>query len=135
MDRMTVRYAVAFVAALTLVWVGMVVYVGERFLSVVHVGVTSCLPGDFPRYPGAAISSIVISDSFGNCTVQFQTRDSGTAVTIFFETNLDQGDWVRVVEGAGRIRFSRQSNPNVSGYVQIVGLPGQTQFQVQIRGG
>ena len=135
MDRMTVRYVVAFVAVLTLVWVGMVVYVGGRFLSVFHVGVTSCLPDDFPKYPGSAISSIVVSDSFGNCTVQFRTRDSSIAVTIFFETNLDQGDWVRVTEAAGRIAFSRQSDPNVTGYVQVIGLPGQTQFQVQIRGG
>ena len=135
MDRMTVRYVVAFVAVLTLVWMGMVVYVGGRFLSVFHVGVTSCLPDDFPKYPGATVSSIVISDSFGNCTVQFRTRDSSTAVTTFFETNLDQGDWVRVTDAAGRIEFSRQSDPNVSGYVQVIGLPGQTQFQVQIRDG
>jgi hypothetical protein len=137
MDRMTIRYVVAFVAALTLVWVAMVVYVGERAMGVFHVGFTSCLPDDFPKYPRAAISSIVVSDVYGNCTIQFQTRDSSEEVKDFFETNLDEGDWVvtAVSDQAGQIQFSRDSDPNVQGYVQVIGIPGQTQFQIQIRTG
>ena len=137
MDRRTVSVLAAVVAILTLVWVGMVVYAGARLVSVFRVGFTSCLPGDFPTYPGARIASIVVSDAFGNCTVQFETRDPADEVKSFFETNLDEGDWVvtAVEEPAGQIRFSRNSNPDVRGYVQVIGFPGQTQFQVQIRSG
>jgi hypothetical protein len=106
-----------------------------RLASAFHLGFTSCLPDDFPKYPRAAISSIVVSDAYGNCTVQYQTRDAADGVKTFFETNLDEGDWVvtGTAEGAGQIRFSRYSNPSVRGYVQVIGFPGQTQFQVQIR--
>jgi hypothetical protein len=136
MDRRTISILAAVVAVLTLVWAGMVVYAGARIAGIFHVGLTSCLPDDFPTYPGAAIASIVISDTFGNCTIQFQTRDPAEEVKTFFETSLDEGDWVvtGVEEQAGQIRFSRYSDPDVRGYVQVIGFPGQTQFQIQISG-
>jgi len=137
MDRRSINVLAASVALLTLVWAGMVVYVGVRIASVFHVGFTSCLPGDFPSYPEASISSVAISlRDF--CSVQFETRDSGQRVAEFFETNLDEGDWVvrAVGDQAGHyIIFSRHSNPSLRGIVQILVITGQTQFQIQIRGG
>ncbi len=114
----------------------MAAYMGSRVLGVFHVGVTSCLPGDFPRYPRASLASVVISDAYGDCTIQFRTPDTGADVQSFFEANLNEGDWTVTAsdERAGVIRFRRTSRPRTTGYVQIVRLPGQqTQFQIQLR--
>ena len=114
----------------------MVGVVGARMFSVLHVGFSNCLPSDFPRYPQATVSSIVVTDSRGDCTMQYRTRDSGSAVETFYETKLNQGDWVvtRIDERAGMIVFARSSRPRTTGYVKVLSFPGQqTQFQIQIR--
>jgi hypothetical protein len=114
----------------------MSVYAGMRFINAFHVGFSSCLPADFPNYPRASLASIVVSDSLGDCTVQYRTRDSATDVQMFFETNLNQGDWIitAVDEKAGLVQFRRSSHPRTIGYVRVFSFPGQqTQFQIQIR--
>ena len=111
-------------------------YVGLHLFGAFRVGLSSCLPADFPHYPRATIASIVISDSLGDCTIQYRTRDTSSEVMRFFETNLNEGDWMvaAVDEQAGLIRFHRSSNPDASGYVKVLSFPGQqTQFQIQIR--
>jgi hypothetical protein len=135
--RHRIQALVATIAILTVVWVAMVAYAGVRLFTFFHVGLSSCLPDDFPRYPGASLASIVISDSLGNCTVQYRTRDSAADVEMFFKTSLDQGDWTvtGLSDQAGQIRFRRISQPETNGYVQVIGVPGQTQFQIQIRAG
>lgn len=114
----------------------MVAYVGVHFFGIFHVGLSSCLPADFPDYPRASLASIVISDSMGNCTIQYRTRDSTAEVQAFYKTRLDEGDWAvtGINDQAGLIRFERRSRPETYGYVKVVGFPGQqTQFQIQIR--
>lgn len=121
---------------LTLVWIAGVLYVGLRVFSALHLGLSSCVPADFPHYPRATLASFVISDSFGDCTVQYQTRDSASDVQDFYKSNLNQGDWTvtTVDDQAGLIRFQRTSRPDVTGYVKVFSFPGQqTQFQIQIR--
>lgn len=118
------------------VWVAMAIYVGIHLFSAFHVGLSSCLPADFPRYPRATLASVAISDSFGNCTIQYRTPDSTSNVQTFFETKLNEGDWTvtAVDQRAGVIRFRRTSTPGTAGLVQVVSFPGaQTQFQIQIR--
>ena len=120
---------------LTFVWAAMVVYAGTRFFNTFHVGLTSCLPADFPGYPRASLASIVVSDSIGDCIVQYRTRDSAAEVQAFFETNLDRGDWsvTSVDEGAGLVRFQRVSKPDF-GQVKVIAFPGQeTQFQIELQ--
>lgn len=112
------------------------IYLGLHLFSAFRVGLSSCLPADFPHYPRATIASIVISDSLGDCTIQYRTRDTSSDVMGFFETNLNEGDWMvmAVDEQSGLIRFQRNSNPNTIGYVKVLSFPGQqTQFQIQIR--
>lgn len=135
MTRRAVLVLVAVIAATSVIWMGMALYAGTRFLDMFHVGFTSCLPADFPSYPGARVSSIVISDSSGDCTVQFQTRDAGDDVKAFFLANLDEGDWsvTGVEDRTDQIFFERVSDPDVGGYVQVIAfIPRQTQFQVDL---
>lgn len=122
--------------ALTAVWIAVVIYVGVQFSSAFHVGFSSCLPSDFPKYPRATLASIVISDSLGDCTMQFQTRDSTSEVQDFYKTHLNEGDWsvVATNDQQGLIQFERVSRPGIHGYVKVLGFPGQSiQFQVQLR--
>lgn len=124
------------VAILSAVWLAMAIFIGVHVLSGFHVGLSSCLPADFPRYSQASLASVVISDSFGDCTVQYRTRDSAAEVQTFFETRLNEGDWtVTAVDAkAGLIRFRRPTRSGTIGYVKVFGFPGQqTQFQIQIR--
>lgn len=120
----------------TLVWIALVAYVGVHVFNALHLGVSSCLPSDFPAYPRASLASVVISDSFGDCTIQYRTRDSAADVQSFYKTNLDQGDWTvtSTDDQAGMIRFDRRSQPATRGYVKVFSFPGtETQFQIQIR--
>lgn len=121
---------------LTAVWIAAVVYIGAQFSNTFHVGFSNCLPSDFPKYPRATLASIVISDSFGDCTMQFQTRDSTTEVQDFYKTHLSEGDWTVTAtdDRQGLIQFERISKPGINGYVKVLGFPGQAiQFQVQLR--
>lgn len=134
--RLGTRTIVAVALVFTVIWAGMTAYAGYRFFRPFHVGLSSCLPPDFPRYPGAALASVVISDSFGDCTVQFRTHDSAAAVLDFFESNLAQGDWILTFSDNQRmqVHFRRVSDPKVVGLLQVLSFPGQqTQFQVQVR--
>lgn len=130
------RTIVAVALVFTVIWAGMVVFAGARFLRPFHVGLSSCLPSDFPKYPGASLASLVVSDSLGDCTVQYRTRDSASDVQSFYETSLTQGDWIVTGVDAprGMITFRRVSAPATVGLVKIYSFPGQqTQFQVQVR--
>lgn len=120
----------------TIVWIAVVAYAGVHVFNALHIGLSSCLPSDFPQYPRATLASVVISDSFGNCTIQYRTRDSAEDVQTFYKTNLDQGDWTvtRTDDQAGMITFERRSQPTTRGYVKVFSFPGaETQFQIQIQ--
>jgi len=118
------------------VWLAGAIYIGVHVFNGFHVGLSSCLPSDFPNYPRETIASVVVSDSLGNCTIQYRSRDSAADVQAFFEANLNQGDWTvtNVDEGQRLIRFARQSRPSTFGLVKVFAFPGQqTQFQIQLR--
>lgn len=120
----------------TAVWIAAVIYVGAQFSNAFHIGLSNCLPSDFPKYPRATLASIVIADSLGDCTMQFQTRDSTAEVQDFYRTHLNEGDWsvTATDDQQGLIQFQRISKPGINGYVKVFGFPGQAiQFQVQIR--
>lgn len=136
-DRPIIRIVALVVAITTALWVAMVAYLGTRAFSFFHVGLSSCLPSDFPSYPRASIASIVISDTAGNCTIQYRTRDSADEVQAFYETHLDEDDWtVTSVDLDHRfVRFQRVSRPETTGYVEVLSFGGLTQFQIQIRAG
>ena len=137
MDRRTIGYIAAVAGVLTLVWAAMVGYAAVQFFNFYHLGFSSCLPDDFPGYPGARIASVVVSDEYGDCLVQYSTGDSGANVMAFFETSLDQGDWTvtDVDDRGGTIQFERVSDPYTQGQLRLISLPGQTQFQVDIQSG
>lgn len=134
--RPGVRTVAVVAGLLTAVWIVGAVLVGIRVFGALHLGLASCLPSDFPKYPRASLASVVVSDSYGDCTMQYRTPDSAADVQDFFRSHLDQGDWT--VSGAddqaGLIRFQRVSRPRTLGYVKVISFPGQqTQFQIQLR--
>ena len=131
------RVVVAAVLFFTLVWITMVVLVGIKVSGNFRVGLTSCLPSDFPNYPRAMLASLVVSGSGGNCLVTYRTKDSSSEVQSFYRSNLNTGDWTvtAINEPTGTILFQRVSRPQTTGYVKILVLPGETQFQIRLRAG
>lgn len=108
----------------------------NRFQS----GGFSCLPSDFPSYPGASVVSEntkVGATSPGNttqCTMVLQSNDNVDAVTGFYQQNLATGDWNIPPSHPpqGEFSFQRKSRPQTRGTV-IVATQGQhTEIDIQL---
>ncbi len=90
----------------------------------------SCLPSDFPRYPGAAV--ITSFGGFNLCTIAFTTQDTSDQVLFFFQHELQNYPW-RETGGSveqGTIDFARQDGHKGSGELSVAQAANPTQFQV-----
>ena len=91
---------------------------------------SSCLPSDFPNYPGAAV--VTSFGAFNVCTTAFTTQDTSDQVLFFYQRQLDSFPW-RVTGGSvdqGRIAFSRQDGRRGSGELSVAQGTNPTQFSV-----
>ncbi len=95
----------------------------------------SCLPGDFPRYESASTTAWHVYTGTGGstCTMSFQSTDSASQVTEFYQTRLNQGDWrvQSVSQADGTITFERVSNRRAHGRIQVYGRGTQSSFEVE----
>lgn len=100
---------------------------GSRFTAGAS---TSCMPSDFPAYPGAAI--VTSLKAFGVCTVAFTTPDSSADVIAFFQTQLDQYPWQLTGGGGaqGTVDFARQDGAKGSGEVSVSPSTRATEIQI-----
>jgi len=105
-----------------------------------QTGGLSCLPGDFPRYPGATVtrdytfvgSGVAAGDS-RECQETLDSSDDVPTVTNFYSKGLNSGDW-RVTSNdktTGQIKFSRASNPQNVGVIQFLGRGERTQIEIK----
>jgi hypothetical protein len=100
---------------------------GSRFAAGAS---SSCLPSDFPAYPGAAI--VTSLKAFSVCTAAFTTRDPSADVIAYFQTQLDQYPW-QVTGGSGdqgTVDFGRQDGAKGSGEVSVSQSTRATQIQI-----
>jgi len=108
----------------------------NRFQS----GAFSCLPSDFPHYPGASIvgestnyygPGIPAGDT-KVCRMTLIADDSVDPVSAYYRERLDSGDWVldSVEPMKGTFSFHRFSSPKMAGTVEPHELGQQTEILV-----
>ncbi|HKB19138.1 MAG TPA: hypothetical protein VKF28_08880 [Candidatus Dormibacteraeota bacterium] len=90
----------------------------------VQQGGFSCLPSDFPHYPGAFVSGETTSlGPVGGhqCHMTYESGDAVTTVGPYFQSHLSSGDWslISVDFPTGTITFSRLSKPEVRGTLKL----------------
>jgi len=105
--------------------------------SLVHSfqgGAYSCLPSDFPRYPGSTVSSETTSVRANGheCRMTFESNADIDTVGPYFESHLKSGDWTvgSVDYSAGTITFSRVTRPQVSGTAKLSPLQHGTRIAI-----
>src|SRR5258708_22304404 len=103
--------------------VGFAIY--SRVQGFLH-GTYTCLPSDFPRYPGSANADQIfeLNGAYpGNtCHVVLESNDDVATVTAFYESKLNTGAW-QVTSSAtqgGKIIFQPAKAATPFGTVQVV---------------
>ena len=108
----------------------------SRFQS----GGLSCLPPDFPTYPGARVtaentyvgSGLPAGDT-SQCRMTFSSGDDVATVTAWYSSALSSGDWTESTDSStGTITFSRNSREQTVGKVQLLGAGQHTDIQVTL---
>jgi hypothetical protein len=128
----------ALLLVLGLIGAGFGVYaLVKRF----QTGVFSCLPSDFPNYPGASVVSERANVGAGfapgdinRCTMVLNSDDDVAAVTAFYEWRLDAGDWTIASRdsASGAIDFQRKSRPQTVGTLSVAGRGTHTEIDVRL---
>ena len=96
--------------ALVLAVVG-IGYPAYSFVNRFFTGSHTCLPANFPLYPGATSSDCDVGlNGFYTgftCSVTFQSNDDVATVVAFYQSKLDTGDWWVTAsdEQAGSVTF------------------------------
>lgn len=127
--------AVTVSLVLLLVGVGYGVYsIASKF----QASGFSCLPADFPRYPGTrlieeqtTLGSALPGDS-KQCRMTLISSDDVTVVGPYFQNHLASGDWTVMSTdyNDGSIHFQRSSKPQTIGTVQLLHLGQQTEIRI-----
>jgi hypothetical protein len=105
-----------------------------------HGGLT-CLPSDFPKYPGATVinentyvgTGVAPGDS-KSCRMTLDSNDDVATVTAFYNQKLNSGDWkvVSYSDASGRIQFQRASRPLTVGTVDLLGRGTGTEIRIDL---
>jgi hypothetical protein len=105
--------------------------------SQVHIGAGSCVPADFPTYPGASVSSeIATTGDTPDCFMVLRTTDSQLTAVQFYRSRLDTGDWrvTAVSSSTGTVTFERTSTSQTAGSVSFVAHADSTNIYVRLKG-
>lgn len=125
-------------ALILLVVLGGGAFAAYSIYNRVQHGGFSCLPSDFPKYPGETFGGENYSlngATPGNaCNMVFESNDSASSVYDFYSSNLDTGVWQVVSSdpGAGQIMFRNLKDPKTSGYVDVAAKGNHTEITVQL---
>lgn len=104
-------------------------------------GAFSCLPSDFPNYPGATVTSentntgtAVAPGDSKSCLMVLHSNDDIATVASFYNEKLSSGDWkvTAFVSTYGQIRFHRVSSEATVGLVQVQARGQQTVITIQL---
>ena len=104
-------------------------------------GGLSCLPSDFPKYPGATVmyertfygSGVAPGDS-KSCRITLDSNDNVAIVTAYYRDKLSGGDWkvVSYSESSGQIQFQRLSRPLTAGTVELLGRGSSSEINITL---
>jgi hypothetical protein len=104
-------------------------------------GAFSCLPKDFPAYPGVSVTSeqtyvgsnVAPGDS-RRCQMTLQSNDDVATVTAFYAEKLDSGDWkvTAFIREGGQIQFHRVSRQATFGLLDLLGRGEHTEIRIQL---
>jgi hypothetical protein len=112
---------------------------GSLVSSFQHGGF-SCLPSDFPSYPGATVSSentyvgtgVPAGDS-KRCTMVLESNDDVNIVTSWYSSNLNSGDWSASSDNAsGTVQFENRSRPSTKGTIELLGRGQHTEIRITL---
>lgn len=128
---------------LVLVVVGIVgvAFTVANLVNAVKRGAYSCLPSDFPTYPGASVTgdytyygTNVAPGDTHECQMGFTSQDDATTVTAFYKSRLSSGSWTIISNDTanGRIAFRSSSRAATVGTVQLFGQGQHTVIQVRL---
>lgn len=101
----------------------------------------SCLPSDFPSYPGASVGSQrtyvgtgVAPGDTRSCAITLQSNDDVATVTAFYSEKLGSGDWkvTNFDRSSGQIKFQRISRPLTVGIVELLGRGQHTEIRIEL---
>lgn len=104
-------------------------------------GAFSCLPSDFPSYPGASVTnentSVGTEFSSGDtkrCTIVLDSNDGVATVASFYEQQLATGDWTIASSDPtnGVIKFERRSRPQTVGTLTLLGRGQHSEIDIQL---
>lgn len=125
---------------LVLAVVGGAVGIVSLVNSFQHGGLT-CLPSDFPGYPGTTVvnehtyygTGVAPGDS-KSCQMTLVSNDDVATVTAFYDEKLSSGDWKVVTFNAssGQIHFQRVSRPLTVGTVDLLGRGTGTEIRIDL---
>ena len=113
-------------------------------VSLVHTfrsGGLACLPSDFPQYPGAHLSreytyvgTTAHAGDSHECDETFDSDDDVSAVTGFYTSHLNAGDWKVTSNDAanGTINFERVSRPQTVGSLLLLGRGQHTTIAIKL---
>ena len=101
-------------------------------------GSTTCLPSDFPRYPGAAYAGYTfeLNGAYpGNtCHAVFESNDDIATVTAFYQSKLNTGDWqvTPIDNQADRVTFQPAKSDAPFGTVQVAVGNSHTEITIDL---
>ena len=123
------------VVVLTVGGVGYGIY---SFVQGVKNGSNTCLPSDFPRYPGAVYArfSFDLNGVYpGNtCHAVFESTDDVASVTAFYQSKLNTGDWQVTSNGdpANQVTFQPAKSAAPFGTVQVAVSNTHTEITIDL---
>lgn len=113
---------------------------GVSLVNKFQQGVFSCLPSDFPKYPGARVinqrtwyGTGVPPGDTKECQTTLSSNDEVATVAAFYSGELSSGDWtiVSADKSVGEIRFRRTSRPASVGVIDFLGRGQHTEIQIR----
>lgn len=123
------------VVVLTVAGVGYGIY---SFVLGVKNGSNTCLPSDFPRYPGAVYArfSFDLNGTYpGNtCQAVFESNDDLATVTAFYQSKLNTGDWQDISSDiqTDKVNFQPAKSETPFGTVQVAVSGTHTEITIDL---
>ena len=100
----------------------------------------TCMPSDFPHYPGATVTrdytfvgTNVAPGNSRECRETLNSNDDVSTVTDFYASHLNSGDWKVTAKDTanGEIKFRRISKPQNVGVIDLLGRGQHTVIEIK----
>ncbi len=120
---------------LTAAGVGYGIY---SFVQGVKNGSNTCLPSDFPRYPGAKYASFTfdLNGTYpGNtCHSVFESNDDVVTITAFYRSKLNTGAWqvAPIIDHSDTVTFQPAKSDSPFGTVQVALGNAHTEITIDL---